>query len=66
MKVQIDLPIEQLRRTNYPSVADQLDMLWHAMDRNEIPCAEPFYSSIKAVKEKFKKPVVGGGNDAIG
>jgi hypothetical protein len=40
----------------YPAFGDQFDMLWHAMDDGQIPKIEPFYSDIKAVKEKYPKP----------
>ena len=30
-------------------------MLWHAMDRQEIARAEPFYSRLKAVKDAYPK-----------
>lgn len=40
----------------YPSLGDQMDMLWHAMNNNVIPRIEPFYSQIKAVKEAHPKP----------
>lgn len=40
----------------YPSLGDQMDMLWHAMDDNVIPRVEPFYSQIKAVKDAHPKP----------
>lgn len=43
------------RRREYPSIGNQLDMLWHSMDSSEIPKAEPFYSEIKAVKDKYPK-----------
>jgi hypothetical protein len=44
-----------VRRRLYPSVEDQLDMLWHSMDTSEVPKAEPFYSILKAVKEAVPK-----------
>lgn len=44
-----------LRKQQYPLVADQLDMLWHAMDRGELPRAEVFYETIKAVKDAYPK-----------
>lgn len=44
------------RRREYPSVGDQLDCLWHAMDLNQLPRIEPFYSDIKTVKDRFPKP----------
>lgn len=33
------------------STADQLDLLWQAMDAGTFPKAEPFYSAIKAQKD---------------
>lgn len=45
-----------LRRGSYPSKGDQLDMLWHAMDIGQIPKAQQFYNTIKAVKDKYPKP----------
>lgn len=47
----------QLRRKAYPTVEEQLDALWHAMDEAKITKAEPFYSMIKAVKDKYSKEV---------
>lgn len=47
---------DQARQQAYPSVTDQLDMLWHAMDAGEMPRAEPFYSSIAAIKAAHPKP----------
>lgn len=44
------------RAAGYPPVADQMDMLWHAMDQGTMPVVEPFYSQIKAVKAKYPKP----------
>lgn len=46
----------QARRSMYPRVEEQLDMLWHAMDSLQIPRAEPFYTEIKAVKDANPKP----------
>lgn len=43
------------RAVAYPAIADQLDMLWHAMDSKEIPKCSEFYSSIKDVKDKYPK-----------
>jgi hypothetical protein len=39
----------------YPSITDQLDMLWHAMDNNEIPRANTFYTAIQTVKNAHPK-----------
>jgi hypothetical protein len=44
------------RAQEYPQIADQLDMLWHAMDADSTQRIEPFYSSIKAIKDKYPKP----------
>ena len=44
-----------LRQQEYPEVKDQLDMLWHAMDDDESKRTEPFYSTIKAIKDKYPK-----------
>jgi 4-hydroxyphenylpyruvate dioxygenase-like putative hemolysin len=43
------------RRKAYPSIGDQLDMLWHAMDRGEIDKVNSFYNAIKTVKQQFPK-----------
>ena len=44
------------RARAYPSLGDQMDMLWHAMDASVMPRVEPFYSQIKAVKDANPKP----------
>jgi hypothetical protein len=44
------------RAAEYPPLGDQLDGFWHAMDDNLIPKVEPFYSQVKAVKDKYPKP----------
>jgi hypothetical protein len=46
---------QEARQEIYPSVGEQLDMLWHAMDQNQIAKAEPFYSTVKAVKMAVPK-----------
>jgi len=43
------------RSKEYPSVIEQLDMLWHIMDSGEIPKSEAFYNSIKEIKTKYPK-----------
>ncbi|MBC7198138.1 MAG: hypothetical protein H5U32_02700 [Pseudomonas balearica] len=43
------------RASAYPSIHDQLDMLWHAMDKGEISVAKEFYEAVKEVKEEFPK-----------
>jgi hypothetical protein len=48
--------VHNKRRSEYPDIAEQLDMLWHAMDDGTIPRIEPMYSQIKAVKDGNPKP----------
>lgn len=43
------------RVTEYPGLADQIDMLWHAMDADPTKRLEPFYSTIKAIKDANPK-----------
>jgi hypothetical protein len=43
------------RKVKYPSIGEQLDSLWHAMDDGLIPKIEPMYSDIKSVKDQFPK-----------
>lgn len=45
----------QARAATYPPVAEQLDMLWKAMNDGLLPRAEPFYSTIRGVKTQFPK-----------
>jgi hypothetical protein len=45
------------RKAAYPSVQEQLDWLWHAMDRGDMSKVEPFYGHIKAVKTNFPKEI---------
>jgi len=44
------------RQLAYPSIADQLDMLYHAMDEGKLSKDNEFYVAIKAVKDKHPKP----------
>ena len=48
------------RRAEYPSIGDQLDMLWHAVDTGDwtptkVKTTE-FYTALKAVKDAHPKP----------
>lgn len=56
MKIEHRSNYEALRVAAYPSIESQLDDLWHAMHRGEIPIAKRFYENIKAVKERHPKP----------
>lgn len=64
-KEEIDAEIDRLtkehnykefRSENYPSISEQLDMLWHSMDKGEIPKSESFYKKLADVKENYIKP----------
>jgi len=50
----------ELRRGTYPSIGDQLDMLWHAIDTGDWTAAKvkttEFYTALKAVKTAHPKP----------
>lgn len=43
------------RKTEYPPIADQLDMLWHAIDSGSLDKNSDFYKSLKAVKDANPK-----------
>ena len=47
----------QQRRNSYPPVGDQLDMLWHSIDKDPQLKSKyfDFYEAIKAVKVKYPK-----------
>ncbi|QGZ18090.1 hypothetical protein HTVC106P_gp47 [Pelagibacter phage HTVC106P] len=47
----------QQRRSAYPPVGDQLDMLWHSIDKDPQLKTKyfDFYEAIKAVKVKYPK-----------
>ena len=48
------------RRVGYPTIGDQLDMLWHAIDAGDWTAAKvkttDFYTKLKAVKADHPKP----------
>ena len=50
-------PYINQRRSAYPEIGDQLDMLWHSIDQNPKLKSEyfEFYEAIKAVKVKHPK-----------
>jgi len=47
----------QQRRNAYPEIGDQLDMLWHTIDKDEKlqGIYFDFYQTLKTVKVKFPK-----------
>ena len=58
VEVQAEYDANQQQRDRvYPSIGDQLDMLWHSIDKNPSLKSEyfEFYEAIKAVKVKHPK-----------
>ena len=57
-ELQADYDAKQYQRDRvYPSIGEQLDMLWHSIDQNSALKSQyfDFYEAIKAVKVKFPK-----------
>ena len=55
VEVQADYDAKQYQRDRvYPSIGDQLDLLWHSIDQNPSLKSQyfDFYEAIKAVKVK--------------
>ena len=58
VEVQADYDAKQYQRDRvYPSIGDQLDMLWHSIDQTPALKSQyfDFYEAIKAVKVKNPK-----------
>ena len=58
VEVQADYDAKQYQRDRvYPSIGDQLDMLWHSIDQDPQLKSKyfDFYEAIKAVKVKHPK-----------
>ena len=43
------------RAVSYPAIGDQLDMLFHAIDAGALDKNSDFYTTLKAVKDKYPK-----------
>lgn len=43
------------RAPEYPSIGDQLDMLWKAIDSGKLDKTSDFYTKLAAVKTKYPK-----------
>jgi carbamoylphosphate synthase large subunit len=43
------------RKINYPSIAEQLDMIYHAIDKDKFDKTSAFYKALKTVKNKYPK-----------
>jgi hypothetical protein len=54
------LAYARTRESAYPSIGDQLDMLWHAIDSDNWTAAKvkttDFYTQLKTVKDANPKP----------
>ena len=46
---------QQSRASAYPSINDQLDMLWHALDQGKLDKTSDFYTTLAAVKAQYPK-----------
>ena len=58
VEVQAEYDAKQYQRDRvYPSIGDQLDMLWHSIDQNPALKSQyfDFYEAIKSVKVKHPK-----------
>ena len=44
------------RRQEYPTVTDQLDMLFRAMEAGEIQKATEWFDAIQTIKDRYPKP----------
>ena len=58
LEIQAEYDANQYQRDRvYPSIGDQLDMLWHSIDQNPKLKSEyfEFYEAIKAIKVKHPK-----------
>lgn len=62
MKIKHQSDYKVSRAKGYPAIADQLDAIWHAMDRGDLPVAQEFYEMIKLVKDTHPKPVADPGD----
>ena len=55
-RLQAEYESKQYQRDRvYPSIGDQLDMLWHAIDSGTLNKTSEFYTAIKAVKDAYPK-----------
>lgn len=55
MKLTHKSDYAERRAKDYPSIEEQMDMLWHGMHQGIIAKVEPFYSRIALVKERYPK-----------
>ena len=43
------------RKASYPSLTEQFDLLWHAIDSGTLDKSSSFYTTLKATKDKYPK-----------
>ena len=43
------------RKVSYPSLEEQFDLLWHAIDSGTLDKSSSFYTTLKATKDKYPK-----------
>jgi len=58
-RLQADYDAKQYQRDRqqeYPSIGDQLDMLWHAIDAGTLDTTSDFYTTLAAVKDANPRP----------
>lgn len=55
LEIKGQVVYQRSRKAEYPSVAEQLDMLWHAIDSGALNTDSEFYIQLKAVKDKYPK-----------
>ena len=53
--MKLTLKDKYKERREYPPIEEQLDALWHSMDKDESKRLYPFYSMIKSVKDAHPK-----------
>ena len=50
------IPYTQKRASAYPSIGEQLDLLWHTIDQGQsLDTNSAWYLAIKAVKDQYPK-----------
>ena len=46
---------DEKRKIEYPHFGEQLDMLWHAIDNENLNKTSEFYNVLKSIKSKYPK-----------
>ena len=49
------LQYQRDRQSDYPNLAEQFDLLWHAIDADTLDKTSDFYTTLKAVKDAHPK-----------